>query len=75
LPGAPGLASETWESKDAASSPAKSTLRNNLSTPMLSLESPRLHAIAADFHNAPAPRVILAGIQKKPSALIVPAFV
>ena len=41
---------------------------------MLSLESPRLHAIAADLHNAPAPRVILAGIQKKPPALIVPAL-
>lgn len=41
---------------------------------MLRLESTRLHAIAADLHIAPSPRMVLAGIEKKPSALFVPAL-
>lgn len=40
---------------------------------MLSFESPGLDSIAANLHVAPTARVIFAGIQKEPAALIVPA--
>jgi hypothetical protein len=44
------------------------------SAPMLRLESTRLHPIPADLHIAPSPRMILARIQKKPSAFRISAF-
>ena len=43
-------------------------------SPVLRLESPRLHPVPADLHIAPSPRMVLARIEKKPSALCVSAL-
>src|ERR1700760_2827893 len=42
--------------------------------PRLRLKPPRFHPVAAGLHIAPAPGVVLAGVEKQPAASGVTAF-